>query len=91
LPAFVADHHQGHFPRILVHLCRQSQVIRPAFEACNVKLPERTASGRLAGLIIFSAHEISRGIHPHILRPASDIRSPTPISAFSFQDFSFLE
>ena len=42
---------------------RQSQFIRPAFEAGHVKLAEGTAGGRLARLVIVPSREISRAIH----------------------------
>ena len=84
LPAFVADQQQGHFPRFLVHLRRQPQVIRPAFEAGHVKLAERTASGRLARLVIFPAHEISRGIHATKLSHALDNACPSENYSFGF-------
>jgi hypothetical protein len=84
LSAFVANHQQRHFTYFLVHLCRQPQVIRPAFEAGHVKLAERTASGRLARLVIFPAHEISRGIHATKLSHALDNACPTENLSFGF-------
>ena len=77
LTAFVAAQQQGHFTRFLVHLRHQPQVIRPAFDAVHVKLAERAIARRLAGLVIFSAHEISRGIHAAKLSHALDNACPT--------------
>jgi hypothetical protein len=107
LLAFVADQQQGHFTRFLVHLRRQPQVIRPAFEATHIKLAERTASGRLARSIVFLPLKPSLRIHfrfqvsefqllpflhsSHDFTPALGHPQSNPISAFSFQDFSFLE
>jgi hypothetical protein len=62
--------------------------IRPAFEANYVKLAEGTASGRLVGLIIFSAHEISRGIHATKLSHAPDNACPTENFPSDFWDYA---
>jgi len=80
----VADQHHGHFSGLLIHLRHQPQVIRPAFEAGHVKLAEGTASGRLARLIIFPAHEISRGIHATKLSHALDNACPSENYSFGF-------
>jgi hypothetical protein len=77
LPAIFANQQQGHFPRFLVHLSHQPQVIRPAMQAFDDKPPKRTASGRLAGLVILTPHEISCAIHPRRLSQALDKACPT--------------
>ena len=51
------------FSAFRVHLRHQPQVIRPAFDACNVKLAERTASGRLARSVIFLPLKPALSIH----------------------------
>jgi hypothetical protein len=64
LPAFVADQQHTQFTGLLIHLRHQPQLIRSAPKTFFVELSKRTVCWRLGQLIIFPAHEISRGIHP---------------------------
>ena len=80
----VADQHHSHFTGLLIHLRHQPQVIRPAFEAGNVKLAERTASGRLARLVISTAHEKPGCIHAAKLSHALDNACPSENFSFGF-------
>jgi len=77
-----ADQHHGHFTYLVIHLCHQPQLIRPARQAFHIELAKWTLRRCLGRLIIFPALKPSCGIHPRILIRATDIHSPTRIFAF---------
>jgi len=85
LRTVVADQHHGQFAGLLVHLRHHPQLIRPARQTFDIELAERTASGRLARLIIFPSHEISRGIHATKLSHAMDNACPSENYSLDFR------
>ena len=73
----VADQHHGHFTGLLIHLCHQPQLIRPARQTFHIELAKRTVRRCLGRLIIFPALKPPCGIHPRTLIRHLDICSPT--------------